>query len=303
MKLNKETKTGLFVVITLAAIILVINYLRGNDLFKRSNDFVATYQNVEGLNPSSPVYIQGFKAGSVVAIKYNKKEGNYAVKLNMRGEFDIPSDSRTEIYSADILGGRAIRIIFGTSDTFARSGDTLRGSVQPDMFSQIIDNVVPLKEKLEVLVANLNETVNKVNSILDDKTRDDITDILTGVRRSISNLEYITGKIKGSTPEITGIITNLNDLTVKLSASSEKLDTTLSNVQAISEEVKEAELKETIGNLKALLIKIQDPDGTVGKLMTTDSLHNSINSLTNDLDSLVKKIERNPKKFLKISVF
>ena len=52
-----------------------------------------------------------------------------------------------------------------------------------------------------------------------------------------------------------------------------------------------------------MLVKLQDPDGTIGKLMTTDSLHNSVNTLVNNIDSLIQKISNNPKKYLKISVF
>jgi len=48
---------------------------------------------------------------------------------------------------------------------------------------------------------------------------------------------------------------------------------------------------------------MQNPNGTIGKLLTTDSLHNSINSLVTDLDNLIESINKNPKKYIKISVF
>lgn len=303
MKLNKETKTGIFVVLTLSAIIIVINFLRGNDLFKSSNDFISTYDNVEGLNPSSPVFIQGFKSGSVVSIKYNKKNSNYAVKINMKGEFDIPIDSKTEIYSSDILGGKSIRILMGTSGTYAKNGDTLIGSVQPDMLQEVLGGIIPLKDRIEELVINLNAAVTSVNEILDESAKSHIKDILEGINSSVANLEYITSGIKVSTPELQDAITNLNELTIQLKSSSTKIDGTLENVEAITGDLREARIKETIENLKSVIEKMQDPQGSLGKLMTTDSLHNSVNNLVNDLDSLIKKIEENPKKFLKISVF
>ena len=44
-------------------------------------------------------------------------------------------------------------------------------------------------------------------------------------------------------------------------------------------------------------------DGTLNKLMKNDSVYNSVDSLLNDVNDLVKKIKENPKKYLKISVF
>ena len=51
------------------------------------------------------------------------------------------------------------------------------------------------------------------------------------------------------------------------------------------------------------LENINDPDGTVGKLLVDGSVYDSVDELLNDIDTLVKKIEENPKKYLKISVF
>ncbi len=303
MKISKEAKIGLFVVLIIAAIFILINFLRGNGFLKRSNDYYSSYENVEGLNPSTPVYIQGFKAGSVVAIKYNKKKANYVIKINMKGEFDIPQDSRTEIYSSDILGGKAIRVVYGESKLLAKSGDTLRGSSQPDMLSQLINGVIPIKDQINVLINNLNEAITNINDILNESNKKEVAEILSGIRKSVDNIEYISSALKTNSPELSGIIVNLNTLTEQLKSSVTKLDVTLDNAAAISQELKEAELKETINNLKTLIEKLQDPSGSLGKLMKTDSLHNSINNLTNDLDSLVKKIEANPKKYMKISVF
>lgn len=303
MKLSKEAKIGLFVVVVLAATFIVINFLRGNDFMKGSTEIYSEYENVEGLTPAGPVYIKGFNAGSIVGIKYNKKKGGFLVKLNIKSDFKIPADSRTEIYSADILGGKAIRINLGESEKMARSGDTLQGSVLPDMLSSLLSSATPLIEQLQTLAASLNKTVSGINGILDESLRDDVKAIISKIEDSAENIEYITGKVKTSTPEITEIISNLNSLTQQLDASAGSLNKSLDDVNAITAQVKEAQLKETIENLKNLIIKIQDPNGSLGKMISTDSLHNSINSLASDLDSLVKKIEKEPKKYMKLSVF
>lgn len=303
MKLSKEAKIGLFVILTLAATYIVINFLRGNDFLKGSTDIYSEYENVEGLTPSGPVYIKGFNCGSITAIKYNKAKGDFLVKLNIKSDFKVPSDSKTVIYSSDILGGKAIRIDLGTSQVLAKTGDTIIGSVEPDMLTSLIGSVAPLADQIKVLLDNLNTTVDNLNDIIDQETKDDIKSIVTKIEKSALNIEYITSKVKTSTPEFTEVISNLNSLTESLNTSSVTLNESLDNIHSITSEVKEAEIKETIKTLKTLVEKMQDPNGSLGKMMTTDSLHNTINTLASDIDSLIKKIEANPKKYMKLSVF
>ena len=55
--------------------------------------------------------------------------------------------------------------------------------------------------------------------------------------------------------------------------------------------------------MDSLVMKLHASDGTVGKLVNDDSVYLSVDSLISDISSLVKKIEQNPKKYIRISVF
>ena len=71
MKISRETRIGIFIVAVLLAAFSVINYLRGEDIFGKEMDINSHYENVEGLVPSNPVYIKGYKAGSVTKVNYS----------------------------------------------------------------------------------------------------------------------------------------------------------------------------------------------------------------------------------------
>ena len=81
------------------------------------------------------------------------------------------------------------------------------------------------------------------------------------------------------------------------------LDSTMYEVGSIVGKLDEADIIGVIESFKSLLEKMDDPDGTLGKLLVDDSVYNSFDELLNDVDSLVRKIEENPKKFIRISVF
>lgn len=302
-RLNKTQLIGLFVVLTLAALYFVINYLKGEDIFKKRVTYYAIFENVEGLTPTSPVYIRGLKVGSVESIKYNNKNWTFTVQLSVKTNYAVPSNSKIEIYSADILGGKSIRVNLGNANTDAKDGDTLSSATIPDMLSVFSSEVGPLKDQASALMKNMNNALDKINTILDAKAQADIAATLDNLNTTLRNAKEISANLNNSSPEITATLKNLKIITENLKTGTEDLNSTLKNANTISKGLSEADLNGTIEELKNLVTKLQDPKGTLGKLMTTDSLHISVNDMVNNLNNLIKKISENPKKYIRISVF
>ena len=105
MKISKEFKIGVFVVVVLTASFFLINYLRGEDIFNREMEVISRYENVEGLVASAPVYIKGYKAGKVTEVVYNPEYGHFEVTCSILKVFRVPEDSKMTIYAVDIMGG------------------------------------------------------------------------------------------------------------------------------------------------------------------------------------------------------
>ena len=80
-------------------------------------------------------------------------------------------------------------------------------------------------------------------------------------------------------------------------------DTTLVGVTEFVSVLNGSDISCLVSSFKALLESMNDPDGTIGKLLTDDSVYDSVDALLNNVDTLVRKIEENPKKYIKISVF
>lgn len=302
-KLNKTQLIGLFVILTLATLYFVINFLKGEDVFKKRVTYYSVFNNVEGLTPTSPVYISGLKVGSVEKIKFDNNNLNFTVKLSIKDYYNIPDNSIVEIYSSDILGSKSIRINIGNSKTLAEVNDTLASTTIPDMLTVFQREMGPLKDQVSNLILNMNEALLKINNILDSNVQNNLKQTISELNTTMRNAKNITGNLSNLSPEIKSLICNLNILADNLKTGSEDLNATLKNANKISEGISESDLKGTIENLKETLIKIQDPNGSIGKLMSTDSLHTSISELVNNINNLVEKISENPKKYIKISVF
>ena len=75
MKLSYEIKTALLVMSGIFLFIVMINYLKSNDIFVSDRSFFAIYEDVEGVSTGTPVTISGFNVGSVQDISKLKSLG------------------------------------------------------------------------------------------------------------------------------------------------------------------------------------------------------------------------------------
>ena len=96
--MSKELKIGVFAVTILIVSYFLINYLRGEDIFNNEIELSSRYENVEGLLPSAPVYIKGYKAGKVSEVLYVPETGDFKVTCSIDKDFMIPTDSRMTIH-------------------------------------------------------------------------------------------------------------------------------------------------------------------------------------------------------------
>ena len=303
MKITKELKIGVFVVAVLIGAFFVINYLRGKDILDREMELVSRYGNVEGLVASAPVYIKGYKAGKVSSVTYDSEAGDFEVTCSILKEFRIPSDSRMTIYSVDIMGGKGIRIDLGNAETFAQDVDALEPASAPDLIGGLTESIGPLLGKVSNTLDSLSVTVTGVNRMLCETNQQNISSTLAHLERTMKDISKVSSSIQGKSEQMNLFIDNLAALSTKIGSIADKADTAMTDVASVAASLDEADIKGLVLSFKSLLENINDPDGTLGKLMHDGAVYESVDSLLNDVDSLVRKIEQNPKKYIKISVF
>ena len=301
--MKKELKIGILAIVVLTATFLVINFLRGKDLMNREYELVSFYDDVQGLMPSSAVYIKGYKAGTVADVTYDKEKSGFNVTCTISRDFAVPEDSKMTIYSADLMGGKAIRIDLGNSGTMAEDGAGLTPAVSPDMLSSIAAGIEPLIRKGSDVLSNLDAALTNLNLTMSEENRESLRSIIVNLDKTVAEVESIAGTIEGRSEDVEAFITNLGTLSEQLGRVVEKADSTMSDINGISAGVAAADIAGVVTSMNSLLSRMQDSGGAVGKLINEDSVYRSVDSLVTNLDRLVKKIGENPKKYLRISVF
>lgn len=301
--MSKELKIGIFAVTVLVVSFFLINYLRGEDIFNNEIELYSRYDNVEGLVPSAPVFIKGYKAGKVTDVRYDPASENFEVTCSVLKEFRIPEDSKMTIYSVDIMGGKGVRIDLGDSQVAAEDGGSLAPAFEAGLMDGLASGVEPLLAKVNAAMDSLSVTVSGVNRILSPENTETITRTMAHLERTLASANSIAAMIDGKSEELENFIDDLGAISEHFTSAAEKLDTTMNDVGAVVSSLSEAEIGDLVNSFKTLLESVNNPDGTVGQLLVNNSMYNSIDSLLEDIDSLIRKIEENPKKYLRISVF
>lgn len=303
MKITKEFKIGLFVVTVLIMSFFLINYLRGKDIFNREIEVLSRYADVEGLVSSAPVYIKGYKAGKVSEVSYDSESEDFVVTCSIIKEFNVPEDSRMVIYGVDIMGGKGIRIDLGESSVPVADGGFLVSGSEPALLDGLASGVTPVILKVGTALDSLNLALAGVNKFLSQNNQESVAMILEHLERTMSNIEKVAASVGGRSVVLDGFITDMASFSQSLTEVMAKVDTTLTDASSILSAIDPEELDGVVSSFHSLLDNVNDPEGSIGRLLTEDSVYLSVENLLNDIDSLIKKIQENPKKYLRISVF
>ena len=157
--------------------------------------------------------------------------------------------------------------------------------------------------KVTSTLDSLSVAVSGVNRLLSEENQSGIARTLAHLESTMKNVNALSGMLDGKSSELSLFVDNLSALSGKFSAIADKVDTTMTGVASVAGSLSESDIAGLVDSFDSLLKSINDPDGTIGKLLVDKSVYDSVDSLLSDVDSLVKKIQENPKKYIRISVF
>jgi ABC-type transport system involved in resistance to organic solvents, periplasmic component len=303
LPLSKELKLGISVILLGITMFWLVNFLRGRDIFQRFSDYHAYYENIEGINLSSPVFLKGFKIGTVTDIRYLAQKDCFDLRLRLASQYPIPNNSVAQIYSMDLLGSKAIRIQMGDAGSFLKSGDRMEAGIAEDALSSLLQGIGPIKEKAETVLDRLTETLDRLNQVLEEENRHKLESALSHLNVMLEQFSSLGRHLNAEVPQVQSILQNLNTFSVQLGKSAEDIGLTLSNISNFSDSLQSANIADLINHLDSLVVLCQSEEGSIGQLFTNNALYQQLHTLVQSVEELVGKIKENPKKYLKISVF
>lgn len=315
MSVYKKLFIGFTFIVAVFIFVWGYNFLKGKDIFDKQTIVYADYHEVSGLAVANPVMINGFKVGQVSDIYFNPNmTGDIIVVLTLQNKFPIPNNTIARIYSADLMGSKAIDLRLGDGVEMINSGDTLASSIEASLMDEVNAQVQPIKIKAENLLGSIDSLVIAFQTVLNEDAIVNLSESFNSMRRTFSNLENTTTNIDSlvitERSNISAILQNVDSLTLTLSQNRDKISSILTNFEVVSDSLSKIDIGGTltrannaIDELNIILAQINEGQGTVGMLMHNDTLYMELNRSAEELNLLLKDIRENPKRYVKFSLF
>lgn len=300
MKVSREIKTAVLVIISIILFIWGYSFLKGKNLFDNSNKLFVVYENVAGLAPSAPVTLNGLTIGKVNSISINP-DGKLLVELHIATDFPIAKTSIAEIYDSGLVGGRQIAIKPNLLDkNYTVSGDYLQASSKLGLTDALAQQLEPLQAKIQQLLENADVLFSNVNDILDTQTRQNL-------KNSIASLNTTLSEFSVASKNINGLLAENKS---KLNNTLNNVDKVSGNFATISDSLAKANLGQTVKNLEKTLAKVdkimaelEQGNGTMGKLIKDDTMYTNFAKTSKELELLLQDLRLNPTRYVNVSLF
>lgn len=295
--IRREVKLAITAVAAVIILIWGINFLKARALFDKNQVFYGIYDKVDGLKVSSSVVYRGYGVGQVndirfVGAHYDKVLVEFSVGKNLQ----IPSNTIASIQSADLMGGKAIQLLPGDSDVYAKSGDTLRSELSVGLLEQL----EPLKEKTGRVMTSLDTVLFSLSELFDENNDGNIRSSLKSVGRTLVYVEQAS--------ETLNVL--LNKESARISDILSDIHKVTGNVESISDSLKAVQpanlllrLHDVLMQTDSIVAKVNRGAGTLGSVVNNNELYDNLSLVSENLNRLLVEFRQNPKRFVNFSVF
>jgi phospholipid/cholesterol/gamma-HCH transport system substrate-binding protein len=301
LKFSNEIKTALLFIFGISLFFIGFSYLKSNDVFVSDRQFFGVYDNTGGLLNGTPVTINGYEVGSVENSKLIYPDAKILVTFRVENDFPFSENSIAQIYESGLIGGKALAIIPAFDGAaVAEHGDTLQTAVAPGLTDLVNEKLSPLQEKIESMIVHADSVLISFKNVMDAERQE-------ALRQSIDQFGETTAAL--STLTIT-LSSSINDTDGALNNTFDALARASENAAAITDSLQQAPLAATIRmledsaiNLSDITNKVSAGEGTLGKLVQSDSLVNALNATNLQVQLLMQDIRLNPKRYVHFSLF
>ncbi len=315
MKISKEFKLGVLFVTTLVLLGWGISFLKGKNIFSNNREFYGVYDQVEGLLVANPVTVNGFEVGQVTDIAFtDDNSANIIVTMEVKDDFIIPKNTVARIYSSDIMGSKAVALKLGSSQEKAQAGDTLTASVEGGLREAVNEQVRPIKVKAENLLMSIDSVVTVVQDVFNPRARDDLAKSFESISEAMEYLKSTTYNldtlVTSERDRLAMIVGNLESITRNIDSKEDQINNVINNLSTVSDSIANADISTTlkkanqsIDQITAITQKLNEGQGSAGKLLNNDSLYNNLEAATHELNMLLLDMKLHPQRYVHFSVF
>jgi phospholipid/cholesterol/gamma-HCH transport system substrate-binding protein len=304
---QQAARVGLFFLLGLALTWVTFQTLNGGKVFREKGyTLIAGFESLKELKKGDEVRMAGVVIGSVEATRLAGRRAEAVLRIQPK--IGIKSDATASIVMAGLIGANYIGIDLGTATAEdLRDGAEINTKVTPDLNS-IMTDLGGLGKKLDGALSSIGTAMNgdgkspglfqKIDKLVSDNG-ENVNATMTNIRQVSDKLnkgEGTLGKLINDPKLHDELVATISE--IKSSAAEAKIF--IANAQGIVEQVKSGrgavgalvydqkagdDLKASIANLRLVSDKLATGQGTLGKLISDDSM-------LRDAQAIMKKADR-----------
>ncbi|NTU88026.1 MAG: MCE family protein [Chlorobiaceae bacterium] len=282
-----DLRTGIFFLLGLGfAAYLGLVVGKNSSLFTGVTTIKVLSRDVQGLAENNFVSVSGKKIGTVSKLDFvTNNDSLYVVaELRLRNEFAVlvTKDAKATIRSLGVLGDKYVDIITGKGPQ-VKNGDFIALDAE--------DGMAELTGGANQALAKINLLLDKINSgkgvagrlVSDEKMGAELAETVSSLKSTSAELSALSRKASSGSGLLPKLI-NDGDL-------AKNTEETVSRLNKAAEKT------------EALMAKLESDQGTFGQLHSNPALYNNLNQTLSSLDSVLVDLKKNPKRYVKFSVF
>ena len=280
MKFTREVKVGILAVVCAGILYFGFNFLKGVNIFSPTKSYYGYFERSNGLTEQAPVYILGHKVGLVETVQYDfTRTPAFIVGVNIDKTIALPRGTKMALVADGLLGGSAIELQLPqlANQTISyQNGDTLPTMVVPGLFDNLQTGILA---HLDSLLQTANTLIASLNNEMEQGS----------LHATLQHIEQITADLEVSGKDIRHLTHN------QLPGIMNKVDTTITDLNAVVNSVRQAEIQHTIAQLNRVIASVnqalESDEGTLGLLLNDKTLYENLNTALLNLDQAVLNVD------------
>ncbi len=304
---KKNILIGLTVLVSIALLYWGIEYLKGVNLFKPTNYYLAEFNSVEGLNVSAPVTVNGYQVGLVRDIDYDYNRNKIVVEMSFDKELKVPHGSEVML-DQSLLGDASLVLTLGDGTTYFSQGEVIPSKMESGLMDAVSEDIMP---QVTNMMPKLDSILGSVNTVLANPALPAATTRLDAITLELAaSAKQLNALMAALNKQLPGMMKNADGTLANAAYLTNDLKTTTGNLNELTYSLNNLPLDSTLNKLNATLANLQkltnelnSTDGTLGALMHDRQLYNNASNAVASLDSLLTDIKAHPKRYVTIKVF
>ncbi|MDR0833073.1 MAG: MlaD family protein [Candidatus Symbiothrix sp.] len=292
--IRKEFVIGLITLVSLFVLYFGIKYLKGINIFKPTNHYYVAMSNVAELQPSSPVYIDGYKVGVVNHIEFlygSNSPKDIRVQINLNKQVKLQEGTYAEL-KASLTSGAYLNLILNKyTNDYYQIGDTFDGVSDVGLMDKLQADLIPQVEKI---LPRLDSILLGIQTLVNHPA---LTQSLDHVEATTANLQHSSAQLNTLlAQQVPPILSNLKQVSTDFAVVS-------NNLKGIDLQPTLKKLDVAAGNIDAMTTQLNSRDNSLGLLLHDKALYNHLDSTAANASALMFDIKANPKRYVHFSVF